>query len=242
MWRKGFCYGLFALAASSLGQAQDALKLPGKNYVVAFENSEVAVIRAHYGPHEKIPVHDHASFSTVFVYLSDSGPVRINHEEARDASSTKEAPVTRPPTVEGAYRVAPGIVERHSIENLSDLSSDFLRVELKQVSLKMKEPFRGKAPASLSVGEDVVEFSDPQVRIERVVCVGAEACVVKAADAPSLVVGFTEFTMTSDKTKRKEMVDAGAVRWMQAGEGITVAAENAGMAHLLRISLPANSR
>ena len=201
------------LAATSLAavlsvSAQDPLKLPGKNYTVAFENSEVAVIRAHYGPHEKIPVHDHTSFSTVFVYLSDSGRVQINHEEA----GTTEAPVTRPPTVKGAYRVAPGIAERHSIENLGDLSSDFLRVELKQVSLKMKEPFRGKAPQSLSASSDAVEFSDPQVQIERIVCVGAKACAVKAAAGPSLVVAFAPFVMTLEKTMGREIVAAGAVR------------------------------
>lgn len=234
----GLWCGVIALAAVAVAHAQDPLKLPGKNYTVAFENSEVAVIRAHYGPHEKIPVHDHTSFSTVFVYLSDSGPVKINHEEV----GSTEAPVTRPPTVKGAYRVAPGIAERHSIENLGDLSSDFLRVELKQVSLKMKEPFRGKAPLSLNADADVVEFpvsgtQDPHVQIERIVCVGAEACAVKAESAPSLVVAFTYFAMTSEKTKRKEMVEAGAVRWVPAGERMSVKAEGDGVAHLLRISL-----
>ena len=232
MARAVWC-GAFVLAAVAVGHAQDPLKLPGKNYTVAFENNDITVIRAHYGPHEKIPVHDHTSFSTVFVYLSDSGPVRINHEEV----GSTEAPVTRPPTVKGAYRVAPGIRERHSIENLGDLSSDFLRVELKQVSLKMKEPFRGKVPQSLNKDEDVVEFDDPQVQIERIVCVGAEACAVKAEDAGSLVVAFTSFAMSSEKTRRTEMVEAGAVRWVPAGEGMSVKAEGDGVTHLLRIFL-----
>jgi len=229
---------LAGIAGTGDAWAQDPLTLPGKNYTVAFENSEVAVIRAHYGPHEKIPVHDHTSFSTVFVYLSDSGPVRINHEEA----GSTEAPVIRPPTVKGAYRVAPGIAERHSIENLGNLSSDFLRVELKQVSLKMKEPFRGRAPLSLSEDADVVEFNDPQVQIERIVCVGAQVCAVKASAAPSLVVAFTSFSMTSEKTRMKEKVEAGAVRWVSAGEGMSVVAEGDGVAHLLRILLPKSER
>ena len=231
MRRSGVWRGVFLLIATA-GCAQDALKLPGKNYTIAFENSEVAVVRAHYGPHEKIPVHDHASFSTVFVYLSDSGAVKINHEE----EGTTEAPVIRPPTVKGAYRVAPGLTERHSVENLSDLSSDFLRVELKQVSLKMKEPFRGKAPVSLSASSDAVEFSDLQVQIERIVCVGVDACAVKASDAPSVVVAFTPFAMISEKAPKKEMVEAGAVRWVPRGDGMSVMA-GATPAHLLRISL-----
>ena len=208
---------------------------------MVLENSLiVVVIRAHYGPHEKIPVHDHTSFSTVFVYLSDSGPVRINHEE----EGSKEAPVTRPPTVKGAYRVAPGIAERHSIENLGDLSSDFLRVELKHVFLKMKEPFRGKAPQSLSSNEDVVEFpvsamQDPLVQIERIVCVGAEACVVKALAEPSLMVAFTGVSLSGDATPRSEALDAGAVRWVPAGKGMRVKARGDEAAHLLRIVLTA---
>ena len=242
MKAKLICCGLMLLMARIL-RAQDPLNLPGKNYTLAFENSEVAVIRAHYGPHEKIPVHDHTSFSTVFVYLSDSGPVRINHQEAGVDPQSAEASVTRPPTVRGAYRVAPGITERHSIENLSEQSSDFLRVELKQVSLMMKEPFRGKAPQSLSVSEDVVELpvsgtQNPEVQIERIVCVGAEACAVKAEGAPSLVVAFTSFAMTSEKTHKREIAEAGAVRWVPSGEGIRVKAEGDGAAHLLRVVMP----
>ena len=86
-----------ACALLRVAVAQDPLKLPGKNYTVVFENSQVTVIRAHYGPHEKIPVHDHTSFSTVFVYLSGSGSVKINHEE-----DGKIEPVTRPPDREGS--------------------------------------------------------------------------------------------------------------------------------------------
>ena len=228
-----FYFGVIALVVAAGAYAQDPLTLPGKNYTVAFENNDVAVIRAHYGPHEKIPVHDHTSFSTVFVYLSDSGPVRIDHEEGGKIEA-----VTRPPTMKGAYRVAPGIAERHSIENLGDQSSDFLRVELKQVSLKMKDPFRGKAPLSLSADSDVVEFDDPQVQIERIVCVGAEVCAVKASASPSLVVAFTGFAMTTGRSRQKEMVEAGAVRWVPAGQGMSVMAWGSGAAHLLRIVLP----
>ena len=124
------------------------------------------VIRAHYGAHEKIPVHDHTALATVFVYLNDSGQVRIDHTEDGKVES-----VGRPPTVKGAYRVAPGIAERHSIENLGDTSSDFLRVELKRITLDMKEPFRRKAPSDLSVGKDEVEFTGGGVKIERIICV-----------------------------------------------------------------------
>jgi hypothetical protein len=229
--RCAVCVSLGFTAVAAL--AQNPLTLPGKNYTVAFENSDVTVIRAHYGPHEKIPVHDHTSFSTIFVYLSDSGPVKITHEE----EGSKEAAVTRPPTIKGAYRVAPGIAERHSIQNLGDLSSDFLRVELKHVSLRMKEPFRGKAPQTLSADSDAVEFNDPQVQIERIVCAGAQPCEVKPLAEPSLLIAFTECEMSSGVTGKRKRVEAEAVRWIPPLEGETLLASGATPAHFLRIVL-----
>ena len=113
--------GLLVVASSfSIStRAQDPLVTLPNNYRSIFDNSSVTVIYAHYGPYEKIPVHDHSSLSTVFVYLSDSGPVRIDHAEETPFS------VIRPPTVKGSFRVAAGQAERHSIENLGDTSSDF---------------------------------------------------------------------------------------------------------------------
>lgn len=225
MSRAVWC-GLIAFAVAAIGYAQDPLKLPGKNYSVAFENKDVTVIRAHYGPHEKIPVHDHDGFATVFVYLSDSGAVRIDHVR----EDGKVVPVTRPPTVKGAFRIAPGMAEKHSIENLGELPSDFLRVELKGVALKLDEPFRGKAPASLAASADTVEFDQQGVKVERIVCVGAEACEVKAESGGSLVVAITSLAMGPEK------VDAGEVKWVKAGEAVKVKAEGGGVAHLLRIA------
>jgi hypothetical protein len=51
----------------------------------------------------------------------------------------------------GAFRVSPGRLERHSVDNLSDLSSDFLRVELKHFPLgHLENAFRGHAPQDAS--------------------------------------------------------------------------------------------
>ena len=216
--------------------AQNPLATLPNNYRSIFENGAVTVIRAHYGAHEKIPVHDHTSFSTVFVYLSDSGPVRIDHAEENE----KPVSVIRPPTVKGSYRVAAGMVERHSIENLGDTSSDFLRVELKQVALRLKEPFRGKAPESLATGVDAIEFSEPDLEIERIICVGPSPCAVKAAAAPSLIVVFGPLSLkTAGKTEKP---DNGVVRWLPAGQAAQIAAEAGTPAHLLRILLPAPAK
>jgi hypothetical protein len=52
-----------------------------KNYSVAFDNDFVSVIRVHYEAHEFIGVHDHSHLPTIYVYVSDSGPVRFEHDE-----------------------------------------------------------------------------------------------------------------------------------------------------------------
>jgi hypothetical protein len=204
------------------------------NYSSAFDNSAVAVIRAHYGPHEKIPVHDHSSFPTVFVYLDDSGQVRIDHAEVGE----KPESILRPPTVKGSFRVIAGMAERHSIENLGDKSSDFLRVELRQVSLGLKDPFRGKAPQTLSENQDAVEFTDPALQIERVVCVGSSPCLIKPSPAPSLIVAFTPLSIKTEASEERERLDAGAVSWLPASAAATITRDAASPAHILRILLP----
>jgi hypothetical protein len=227
--------GLVAIAAG----AQDPLVTLPNNYRLILDNGDVAVIRAHYGAHEKIPVHDHTAFATVFVYLSDSGQVRIDHV---DADGKVEA-VVRPPTVKGAYRIADGIAERHSIENLGDTSSDFLRVELKRVSLaSLKEPFRGKAPANLTVSSDVMEFNHPALQVERIVCAGSSACQLKPSSAPSLIVAFVPIGLTSRSMVGPELLEAGVVRWIAASQSLSVMQMGGAPAHVLRIFLPAATK
>jgi hypothetical protein len=218
---------------SVAAHAQDPLTAFPKNYSLVLDNGTVEVIRAHYGPHEKIGVHDHSSFPTVFVYLSDSGPVQIEHVEG-----DKSTVVTRPPTVMGAFRVSPGMAERHRIENPGDTSSDFLRVELKQVSLGILEPFRGKAPPNPLQSQDSIEFTDPSVQIERIVCIDSSACPIKASSAPSLIVAFTPLYVMEGAAEREEL-DSGAVRWLPASEAAAIVPGAASPAHILRILLPA---
>jgi len=226
--------GLFACA-------QDPLVTLPNNYKLIFENQDVAVIRAHYAPHEKVPVHDHPSVSTVFVYLNNSGQVRIDHFDGMSADAKPES-VVRPPTVEGAFRVSAGIAERHSIENLGDTSSDFLRVELKRVSLALKEPFRGKAPDTLARTADTVEFNEPDLEIERIVCVGSAPCPVKASAAPSLLIAFTPVETTRGSSSKKEHHGVGMVWWVNANEAASIAPPAGTAGQVLRILLPEQPR
>jgi hypothetical protein len=213
--------------------AQNATSAFPHNYSLVLDNSNVTVIRAHYGPHEKVGVHDHSNYATVYVYLSDSGPVRIDHAEEKPYT------ITRPPTVRSAFRVAPARPERHSVENLGDTSSDFLRIEVKHAALGIEEPFRGKAPMSLSNPVDSLDFTDHGLQIERILCEPSAPCMVRPAPEDSVIVAFTPFEMSLEAAAHKEKLKTGEVRWLSASRGATITPDFASPAHLLRIFVPA---
>jgi hypothetical protein len=201
-----------------------------KNYSVAFENETVEVIRVHYGPHERIGVHDHSRFPTIYVYLSDSGAVRFEHDEKPPFS------LTRPPTTMGAFRVSPGRVERHVVENLGDLSSDLLRVELKRVPLGSLKPFRGKAPRSLAQDSQVVEFRSPEFTIQRIVCGTGSGCNGLASSSPSLLIALSPLKVEEKGGQQNRLMRDGDVAWEPAERSISVSLGSGASAHLLRIS------
>lgn len=59
---------LLALS-SSAALAQDAVKVDPKHYKVLLDNSQVRVLRIHYGPHETSVRHSHPN--SVVTYLTD---------------------------------------------------------------------------------------------------------------------------------------------------------------------------
>ena len=223
---------LFVGVSSLRMFAQDPAVAFPNNYRKVLENADVVVLRAHYGPHETVGVHDHSDHPTVYVYLNDSGPVRFVHEP-------ENVILTRPPTHLGAYRVSPGRKERHSVVNLSDKPSDYLRVELKKVPLgALKREFRGSAPGALVQGTKV-EFEDPALRIERVVCDAGATCALPAESSPSLLVEFSPSQLL-EHGKPKMFPEDSSVLWLRAGESASVRATSKAPAHLLRIVLTGN--
>jgi quercetin dioxygenase-like cupin family protein len=56
--------------AAVILRAQDAVKVDAKHYTVAFENDQVRVLKAHYGPGEKSIMHSHPN--TVAIFLTDA--------------------------------------------------------------------------------------------------------------------------------------------------------------------------
>lgn len=158
-----FAFFLAAFAIS--GAAQDALKAFPKNYWLEFEDPTFKVIHVRYRAHEKVGVHDHPSTPTLFVYISDSGPVAFEHA-GKDTFDLNRAPLKR-----GQMRVSPGRLETHHIENLGDIDSDFLRVEFKTLPLGLKD-FEKRIPAASEAfwqqpEPEQEEFDSPHMRVTR---------------------------------------------------------------------------
>lgn len=197
------------------------------NYQTTFENTDILVMRVHYGAHEFVPMHDHTAYPTLYTYLNDSGPVKITHEVPDNLT------LTRPPTHTGAFRIAPGAKERHSVQSMSDTPSDFLRVELKRIPVHdIKTVIRGDAPKQLAPGTHT-DFEDKAIQVDRTICPESSPCTLPRLHARSLVVAIDDLHVTN--SAGDHALHAGDTLWLTATEqgSITVSAK----AHLLRAIL-----
>jgi hypothetical protein len=198
-----------ALALALLTTAALAQSPLPKNYKTILNNKDLLVMRVHYGPDEVVAMHDHSAYPTVFVYLNDSGPVRIDHAPPASFS------VTRPPTHTGAFRIAPGMKERHSVTNLSELPSDFLRVEIKTLPpTDLKEVTRGEVPSPLMPGTHI-EFQDTALEIDRLVCPPTVPCEAAPLAARSVLIPLTDLQM-QPPAAGKHSFSPGEVAWIPA--------------------------
>jgi hypothetical protein len=205
------------------------------NYNTILENQTFRIIRVHYGPHEKVPIHDHPDTPTVYVYLNDSGPIRIIHEEKDGTQST----VVRPPTHTGAFRVSPGMLERHSIENPGDLPSDFLRVELLGARLGDQAlEFRGPAPTDLTHNITAIEFSSPKLTITRILCTDPMPCKAPPTAAPSVIAAFSNTTVTL--AGKPTLLEANNVLSIAPNQPFQISPVGPVPAHILQIAFAAH--
>ncbi|MBL8213500.1 MAG: hypothetical protein JNK87_22470 [Bryobacterales bacterium] len=140
-----------------IAYAQDPYHLAPRNYKLEFENEYVRLSRVTYAPGDKVPEHDHPAWNTVYVYLTDGGPVVFGHKTF--------APAKRPAVKAGAVRFARVNRETHDTTYLGEQPSEYYRVELKT-----------KMPPDLTGGRIAAgAFSDinnGQARVERIVCAG----------------------------------------------------------------------
>ncbi len=201
----------FLMLAAVYGQ--DPLRTLPKNYQLAFENDVVRVIRVHYGAHEKLLVHDHPKTPTIYVYLSDGGPVRFKHAEADPFVLERRA------VKKGGFRLSAGRLEKHEVESISDTPNDFLRVELKAVPLGASGlSGRFAPPKDYAQSITKVEFENANVKIVRFVCAPQADCEISSPSSPALEVLFSG-------------PETGEVRWVPEGSQ----AKSEKPMHLLRI-------
>ncbi|HJT71234.1 MAG TPA: hypothetical protein VJ731_13635 [Terriglobales bacterium] len=156
---------LAGLLVPFLVGAQNPVKTLPRNYWLEFENSQVRVVHVHYDAKERLPRHDHPKTPTLYVYLADAGPVRFKHTGANPYA------LDRPPVKQGGFRLNPGVLEDHEVENISDTATDFLRVEFKTIPFK-RTTLRGHFPPAQADFWNMthprqIAFDDQNLRITR---------------------------------------------------------------------------
>jgi hypothetical protein len=221
---------LFTVSAS----AQDPVKVAPQAYKPEFENEWVKVMRVHYGPHEKIPAHDHTERAAAYVYLNDGGPVIFKH------IGLAYGAVTRPATKAGSFRLYKAIKEVHEVENTSDLPSDFLRVEFKTRMVDEKT-LRGRFyRESWPEGENYqkVHFEDEQLRVTRLVCAPGKTLDIPAgASSPALLIALSPARLgvigSNGKTSKRNL-SLGQTGWQPAGKQARLESSGGAPAELLR--------
>lgn len=169
------------LVFGAVVSGQDAATLLPKNYKVQFENEWVRVTSVRYGANEKLPEHTHTELPSVYVYLTDSGPVAFRHVGG--------PAVTRQPVKAGMFRVFRGIKETHEVENIG-AATEFLRVELKTESADTAA-IRGKFERPPVSAEAAVQFDHTQFRISRIWLQPGQQRSIAADAHPALLIAMT---------------------------------------------------
>jgi len=215
-----------------LAPAQDTQP---RAYRPEFENARVRVTRVRYGPREKIASHDHPANPTVYVYLRDSGPVRFIH------TGEEQFTLTRPAVKAGGFRLSRGAQETHTVESLTDLPTEYLRVEFKGLAVE-RQIFRGRFPPEAAARRgrlaQKVRYEDKQVRITRVTCAARRACAgLSAGEAASLLIALTPASLKSDGAGAKVTLALGQTLWAEAGAAPAFANASGMPAEFLRIDL-----
>ena len=195
---------LLLLAATAYpASAQNPYTTAPKNYRLEFENESVRVSRAMFAPGDRLPVHDHPGNPTVFVYLTDGGPIRFTHVEPAFT-------VERPAVKEGAIRYHTGAKETHIVEYMGDAPSEYLRIEL-----KTERPEKETQHIRIAA-DDQTPFENGQLRISRSHCPAQHRCPV--AKYPAVIVTLNDrsvswyeagsaFKNAKDETARQILVE-----------------------------------
>jgi hypothetical protein len=180
---------LLALSLGTLGQAgNDPIVTLPDSYKLQFENEWVKVTRVVYAPYAKLPSHSHTTWAAAYVYLSDAGPVIFSHTD-KDYHA-----ITRPAVKAKSFRMNRMMQEEHEVENTSDQTSDFLRVEFK-TEPRDAQTMRGRfysEPDPTGKRIERLQFDNAQVRVTRITLRPSQRVHVTAsATEPALLIAVT---------------------------------------------------
>lgn len=131
---------LFVLVLSivvSVAHAQDPVTVDPSIVKVEFENNRIRVLRVHYGPHQKLAMHEHPA--KVAVCLTNFHMHRV----ASDGTSSEGTC----PTGSVSWREP----EKHAVENL-DAAAETIEIELKYA----QKPAVAPAPNATAAGSEPV--------------------------------------------------------------------------------------
>jgi len=168
---------LGSLALAGGAGAQEPTTASPDNYRLEFDNEFVRVIRATLAPRDHVPVHQHPTLPTVYVYLTDAGPTRFTH-------ITPSYTIERGPVRAGGIRYNRNAhIETHVVDNLTDKPSAYLRIELKTTPDSPHPDIR-RSP------DEAAPIEDAQVRISRHVCAPGGAC--EAPSRAAVVVSWSD--------------------------------------------------
>jgi hypothetical protein len=150
--------------------AQNPFEVAKDHYTLEFENEWVRISRVTYGPHETAPVHDHPSVPAVYIYTTDGGPILFKHDQIGN--------IRTPAVKAGQLRYARPNRERHDVEYLGDIATEYLRIELKTEPLGIPpRDFRSALDShSADASFSKVDFENGQLRIVRQYCAPNASC------------------------------------------------------------------
>ncbi|MEZ5400103.1 MAG: hypothetical protein R2729_10585 [Bryobacteraceae bacterium] len=171
-------------AKPALDIAGDPAREPIESFKIEMENQSFRVVRVHLEPHERIETIDHpTAAAVVYVYLTDSGPVKFAHEGG--------AALERPPHRAGALRIARGGKEHHITENAGDKPVEYVRVELNgELKQRLARDTRYE-PIAVSTAADTrhVVFENAAFRVLRLSCPSRGNCPANQGSALDITLG-----------------------------------------------------
>lgn len=162
----------FWLALGAVGQ--DPFVVSPDHYKLELDNSWVQIARVSYRPHDTAPVHDHPTRPAIYIYLTDGGPIVFTHNTI--------GKVTRPAVKAGQIRYARPTIEKHEVQYLGNIPTEYLRIELKT-----------ELPDLMERDVRMPEFENSQVRLSRISCASGQSCPsLSLPDFPVILVNLID--------------------------------------------------